>query len=141
MFTLVENLSKRRCYTIDEDDNISLIFSLLKKYNIGCLIVTTEKNNFPTGIVSERDLVRNFDGIYLGKLTKVKDIMTKKIIYCDLKTTSKDIMQIMTINRIRHLPIVDKNKLKGIVSIGDVVGRIISKYEEETRFLKDYINS
>ena len=141
MVSLVENLSKRDCFTIDENEKISLIFTLLKRHNIGCLVVTKKKKTKPSGIVSERDIVRNFDSIYMGKSIKVKDIMTKKIIYCDMNATSKDIMEIMNANKIRHLPIIDKDMLKGIVSIGDVVNRIISKYEQETRFLKEYINS
>ena len=141
MVSLVENLSKRDCFTIDENEKISLIFTLLKRHNIGCLVVTKKKKTKPSGIVSERDIVRNFDSIYMGKSIKVKDIMTKKIIYCDMNATSKDIMEIMSANKIRHLPIIDKDILKGIVSIGDVVNRIISKYEQETRFLKEYINS
>ena len=141
MVSLVENLSKRDCFTIDASEKISLIFTLLKKHNVGCLVVTKKKNTKPIGIVSERDIVRNFDSIYMGKSIKVKDIMTKKIIYCDMNATSKDIMEIMNANKIRHLPIIDKDMLKGIVSIGDVVNRIISKYEQETRFLKEYINS
>ena len=141
MVSLVENLSKRDCFTIDENEKISLIFTLLKRHNIGCLVVTKKKKTKPSGIVSERDIVRNFDSIYMGKSIKVKDIMTKKIIYCDMNATSKDIMEIMSANKIRHLPIIDKDMLKGIVSIGDVVNRIISKYEQETRFLKEYINS
>ena len=141
MVSLVENLSKRDCFTIDASEKISLIFTLLKKHNVGCLVVTKKKNTKPIGIVSERDIVRNFHSIYMGKFIKVKDIMTKKIIYCDMNATSKDIMKIMTANKIRHLPIIDKDILKGIVSIGDVVNRIISNYEEETRFLKEYINS
>ena len=141
MVSLVENLSKRDCHTIDENEKISLIFTLLKRYNIGCLVVTKKENTKPSGIVSERDIVRNFNDIYLGKSIKVKDIMTKRIIYCDMDATSKDIMEIMSTNKIRHLPIIDKDTLKGIVSIGDVVNKIISNYEEETRFLKEYINS
>ena len=58
-----------------------------------------------------------------------------------MNATSNDIMEIISANKIRHLPIIDKDMLKGIVSIGDVVNRIISKYEQETRFLKEYINS
>ena len=47
----------------------------------------------------------------------------------------------MTENKTRHLPIIDNDKLLGIVSIGDVVNRIIFNYEEETKYLKEYISS
>ena len=67
--------------------------------------------------------------------------MTKNIISCDLSVSSKELMKKMTKNKIRHLPIIDNNKLLGIVSIGDVVNRIIFNYEEETKYLKEYINN
>ena len=65
--------------------------------------------------------------------------MTREIISCDLKATSKDLMQIMTDSKIRHIPIIDNGKLLGIVSIGDVVNRIIFNYQKETKYLKEYI--
>ena len=67
--------------------------------------------------------------------------MTSNIISCDLSASSKELMEVMTKKKIRHLPIIDNNKLLGIVSIGDVVNRIIFNYEEETKFLKEYINN
>ena len=51
--------------------------------------------------------------------------MTKNIIFCNKNTSSKELMEIMSENKIRHIPIIEKNKLLGIVSIGDVVNRII----------------
>ena len=67
--------------------------------------------------------------------------MTSNIISCDLSASSKELMEVMTKKKIRHLPIIDNNKLIGIVSIGDVVNRIILNYEEETKYLKEYINN
>ena len=67
--------------------------------------------------------------------------MTPNIISCDLSATSNDLMKKMTENKIRHLPIIDNDKLLGIVSIGDVVNRIIFNYKEETKYLKEYISS
>ena len=67
--------------------------------------------------------------------------MTKNIILCNKNTSSKKIMEIMTENKIRHIPIIDKQKLLGIVSIGDVVNRIIENYAYETKLLKEYFDS
>ena len=67
--------------------------------------------------------------------------MTSNIISCNLSASSKELMEVMTKKKIRHLPIIDNNKLLGIVSIGDVVNRIIFNYKEETKFLKEYINN
>ena len=141
MVRLVETISKRSCLTINENEQISDLAYLLKKYNIGCLVVLDDSNKNPVGIVSERDLVKYFKEIISREVRLVKDIMTKNIISCDLSATSNDLMKKMTDNKIRHLPIIDKGKLLGIVSIGDVVNRIIFNYEEETKHLKEYISS
>ena len=67
--------------------------------------------------------------------------MTKNIIFCNKNTSSKELMEIMNENKIRHIPIMEKHKLLGIVSIGDVVNRIIENYAYETKYLREYINS
>ena len=141
MVSLVETLSKRSCLTIDKNEQISTLASLLKKHNIGCLIVLDTDANNPVGIVSERDLVKNFKEILNREISLVKDIMTSNIISCDLSVSSKELMEVMTKKKIRHLPIIDNHKLLGIVSIGDVVNRIIFRYEEETKYLREYINN
>ena len=141
MASLVNTLSKRSCLTIDQDEQISNLALLLKKHNIGCLIVTDNASSKPVGIVSERDLVKSFKEIINKEVLIVKNIMTSNIISCDLSATSNDLMKKMTENKIRHLPIIDNDKLLGIVSIGDVVNRIIFNYEEETKYLKEYISS
>ena len=141
MVSLVETLSKRSCLTIDKNEQISTLASILKNHNIGCLVVLDKDTANPVGIVSERDLVKNFQKILNREIVLVKDIMTSNIISCDLSASSKELMEVMTKMKIRHLPIIDNNKLLGIVSIGDVVNRIIFNYEEETKFLKEYINN
>ena len=93
------------------------------------------------GIVSKKNLVRNYEKILMDNKIKVKDFMTKNIILCNKNTSSKKIMEIMTENKIRHIPIIDKQKLLGIVSIGDVVNRIIENYAYETKLLKEYFDS
>ena len=141
MASLVNTLSKRSCLTIDKNEQISTLASILKNHNIGCLVVLDKDTANPVGIVSERDLVKNFQNILNREIVLVKDIMTSNIISCNLSASSKELMEVMTKKKIRHLPIIDNNKLLGIVSIGDVVNRIIFNYEEETKFLKEYINN
>ena len=98
-------------------------------------------SRIPIGIVSERDLIRSYSNIIKDRNIKVSQIMTKKIISCSLKTTSKELMEIMTNYKIRHIPIINKGKLLGIVSIGNVVSRLIKNYAEEKKQLREYINS
>ena len=139
--TLVQKLMKRTCITIDENSFIINLVEILNKNKVGCVVVTSMNSNYPVGIVSERDLVRNFEVILNNNIIKVKDVMTKNIIFCNKNTSSKELMEIMSKNKIRHIPIIEKNKLLGIVSIGDVVNRIIENYAYETKHLREYINS
>ena len=139
--TLVQKLMKRACITLDENSSIKSLVDTLNKNKVGCVIVTSLKSHYPVGIVSERDLVRNFKDILNNNTIKVKDVMTKNIIFCNKNTSSKELMEIMSKNKIRHIPIIEKNKLLGIVSIGDVVKRIIENYVYETKHLREYINS
>ena len=133
---LVENLAKRGCITIQKNSKISELVILLSSHNIGAVVVV-DKEKKPIGLVSERDIVRNF-----GKnVHVVNDIMTPTLITCDLSITSSELMELMNKQKIRHVPIIDKNKLIGIVSIGDVVKRLIEIYETENTNLKNYINS
>ena len=141
MATLVNSLINRGCITIEESSSIRELIELLNKNSVGCLVVLSEKNSSPAGIVSERDLIRNYSKIINNQDIKVSQIMTKKIISCNLKTTSKELMEIMTDFKIRHIPIINEGNLLGIVSIGDVVNRLIKNYAEETKQLREYINS
>ena len=139
--TLVQKLMKRPCITLDENSSIKNLVDTLNKNKVGSVIVTSSRANYPVGIVSERDLVRNYYKVLNNKYSKVKDVMTKNIIFCNKNTSSKKLMEIMSKNKIRHIPIIDQKKLLGIVSIGDVVNRIIENYAYETEHLRAYINS
>ena len=67
--------------------------------------------------------------------------MSKSLVTCDLNTSVTELMDEMTEKKIRHILIMEDQKLLGIVSIGDVVKHLINKIEEENKNLKDYINS
>ena len=139
--TLVQKLMKRPCITLDENSSIKNLVDTLNINKVDWVVVTSSKFNYSVGIVSERDIVRNFNKILNNKYSKVRDVMTKNIIFCNKNTSSKELMEIMNENKIRHIPIMDQHKLLGIVSIGDVVNRIIENYAYETKHLREYINS
>ena len=138
--TLVQKLMNRTCITIDGNSFIINLVKSLNKNKVGCVVVTSMNSNYPVGIVSERDLVRNYEKILNDNTIKVRDVMTKNIIFCNKNTSSKELMEIMSENKIRHIPIIEQHKLLGIVSIGDVVNRIIENYTYETKYLREYIN-
>ena len=67
--------------------------------------------------------------------------MSTKLITCGLSDSSSELMELMTKHKVRHIPIVNNGELIGMVTIGDVVNRLIEIYETETEYLKKYINS
>ena len=141
MAYLVETLADRGCITIADNASILILAELLQQHNIGA-VMAVAKNETPTGIVSERDIVRCLTNANTDKETTiVSEIMSKDFISCDLSTTSSELMEIMTRHKIRHIPIVENKKLLGMVSIGDVVSRLIDIYGAENEQLRTYINS
>ena len=138
--SFLTELLKRRVYTVRKDINLTEVIEKLAKLNVGSLPVV-DKDSKLLGIISERDLIKNayFFGSNNFLSFKVRDAMTKKVIKCNSMATSEDLMRLMTDCKIRHIPIVRGKILIGIVSIGDVVKRLLEKYKWETESLKQYI--
>ena len=141
MAYLVSQQAKRGCITIVETSSIQELATLLAKHNIGAVVVTSADNR-SVGIVSERDIVRYLESAEKPDLnTKVSEIMSPNFISCGLATKSSELMELMTEHKIRHVPILDNDQLVGMVSIGDVVNRLIEIYAEENAQLRQYINT
>ena len=141
MAYLVTRLAERGCVTITETATIKDLAALLAKHNFGAVVVVNPDNK-PTGIVSERDIVRHLDKSNFSLSdTVVSEIMSSNFISCGLETKSSELMELMTQNKIRHVPIMDNGRLTGMVSIGDVVSRLIDIYAKENEQLRLYINS
>ena len=141
MAYLVSQQAKRGCITIVETSSIQELATLLAKHNIGAVVVTSADNR-SVGIVSERDIVRYLESAEEPDLnTKVSEIMSPNFISCGLATKSSELMELMTEHKIRHVPILDNDQLVGMVSIGDVVNRLIEIYAEENAQLRQYINT
>jgi CBS domain-containing protein len=92
------------------------------------------------GIVSERDVVRALASAGAAALAlEVSRIMTREVVTCDLDDAIEDVMQAMTSGRFRHVPVVRRGELLGLVSIGDVVKARLTEARHETEALKAYI--
>jgi IMP dehydrogenase len=106
---------------------------------IGALLVKDEMGN-PVGVMSERDYARKV--ILLGKSSRdtlVNQIMSSNIIYVKPERSPEECMALMVNKRIRHLPVLDNNKLVGFISIGDVVKAVIDEKEFTIDQLVHYI--
>ncbi len=121
------------------DASLLDIAKTLREHSIGCIVVSDGKDGI-AGIVSERDLVRAIatSGTDILK-SPVSRIMTKKVVSCRKSDTIHTIMAAMTDGRFRHMPVMEDNKLIGVISIGDVVRLRIAEAELEAAAMRDYI--
>ncbi|MFN4143043.1 CBS domain-containing protein [Aestuariivirga sp.] len=127
--------------TVSPEDNVQTIVDTLARHRIGAVVVV-DGSGAISGIVSERDVVRAMAGSGAGVLNrKAREIMTAKVRTCSPSDSEAELMQLMTENRIRHLPVVANGKLAGMVSIGDVVKLRIESIEREAEEMKTYIAS
>jgi CBS domain-containing protein len=108
---------------------------------IGALVIVDDRQEI-VGIVSERDIVRELaqHGAEAG-MRPVSSAMTRNVVTCRRDDTIEYLMEQMTAQRFRHLPVVEDDALIGIVSIGDVVKNHIAEVEMEKTALRDYIAS
>jgi len=137
---LISKLLGRDVISLNEDNTIYDAINLLAKNKIGALpIVKNQK--ILCGIISERDIIRELAKDIKKNLKKslVSTIMTSKVITCNKFTKSDELMDIMTVNKIRHIPIIEGENLIGIISIGDVVKRLIEKFNLENDYLKSWL--
>ena len=110
----------------------------MSQYEIGALVIMENKK--VVGILSERDYARKI--ILQGKTSKetlVREIMSSELFSVAPDTSVEDAMVLMTGKHVRHLPVFDKTKFVGIISIGDVVKTIISNKDFLIDQLSDYI--
>ena len=111
----------------------------LAEHRIGALLVLGPDRRV-TGILSERDIVRVLAARGPAALDEqVGSVMTRNVVTCSGNETVSEIMERMTAHRFRHLPVVEQNKLVGIISIGDVVKTRVEEIEGESNALRDYI--
>ena len=113
----------------------------LSDRKIGALLITGAGGRL-TGIVSERDIVRALAQHGPGALQlPLTDVMTRRVVTCAPGDTVSDIMEQMTSGKFRHLPVLESDRLVGIVSIGDVVKLRLAELEHEQNALRDYIQT
>jgi len=125
-------------HSVSPQSSVRQALELMADKNIGALLVLEE--NQLVGMFSERDYARKV--VLKGKSsvdTQVQDIMTTEVICVKVNQTFTECMQTMTDHHIRHLPVMDEQKVIGLISIGDVVKVILQEHTRTIEELKSYI--
>lgn len=140
MKPFISKILARDCITVQQNLTLRKVAKILTNNRIGAVPVL-DASGALAGILSERDLVKSLNNdIDLDKNT-ASDLMTTDLIVTSAEVSSSVLMKLMTDHKIRHVPIVSEDRLIGIVSIGDVVKRLLEKFEMETEQLRMFINS
>lgn len=129
----------RHIISVAPDTSVLDAIKIMADKAIGSLVVMDD--NEIRGIMSERDYARKV--IIKGRSsesTQVSEIMTADVVTTSSAQTVNDCMALMTEKRIRHLPVVEDNRVIGMISIGDLVQAIISDQKEEIEQLEHYIS-
>lgn len=125
-------------WSVSPDGSVYDALTLMAEKNVGALLVM--ESDRVVGIISERDYARKV--ILKGKSSKelaVKEIMTSRVVWVRPEQTMEECMELMTDKHIRHLPVLDEDRLVGLISIGDVVKAIIAEKEFIIGQLEGYI--
>jgi len=126
-------------YSVTPESTVFEALTIMADNGVGALLVLEGEKL--VGILSERDYARKV--ILLGKSSreaKAKEIMSDKVLYVHPYRTAEECMAIMINKRIRHLPVLDNEKLVGVISIGDVVKAVIDEKEFVIEQLEEYIS-
>jgi CBS domain-containing protein len=130
-----------RVLTIRPSETISAFVKRITAEKVGAMVVSSDGVR-PEGIITERDVVHGLAQHGTGLLAmEVREVMTRRVIICTPDDSIKAVMIQMTRGRTRHLPVMDGDKLAGVISIGDVVKSRLENAELEANVLRDYITT
>ena len=125
-------------YVVDSSDSVFKALEIMAEANISAVMVT--EGDKIVGIFTERDYSRKCELKGLSaKNTSVRDLMTEKMLTVTLETTMDQCMGLMNQYHIRHLPVIEDDKMVGMVSMRDVVDILISERESTIKGLENYI--
>jgi len=135
---ILESKPDQAIYTIGPEASVLDAVKLMAERNIAAVLVL--EGETLVGIITERDYARKI--VLMARSsreTRVREVMSSQVMYVRPGQSSEECMALMTENRMRHLPVIDRGKLIGLVSIGDLVKDVISEQKLTIRQLEHYI--
>lgn len=127
--------------TIGPNATLEDAIAILTRHRIGAVVVLGADQRV-IGILSERDIVRALADRSAAALKEpLAQTMTRVVVTCGEGDTISEIMERMTRGRFRHVPVLEQDRLVGIISIGDVVKQRLGEMERESEALRDYIQT
>ena len=122
---------------VDSGSTVDTAVRKMEDRNIGALLVFEEGTL--AGMFTERDVIKAWVHNSAFDKVQLKDVMTKNLCVVEPDNDLEEVMTVMTNEKIRHLPVIDKGKIVGLISIRDVVKYHIGNLKAEVHYLKDYI--
>lgn len=137
---LAEHILRRKgrdTITIEPDAPLKDAVDAFSEYDIGALVVE-EADGDVVGLLSERDVVRALSDRDPGVLDHaVRSVMSTEVLTCTPQDGVKELMEVVTHRRVRHLPVLEDGELNGIISIGDLLKTRIEEVETEQEILRE----
>jgi len=136
---ILKSKPDKTVYSTTASSSVFDAIKLMAEKNVGALVVM--EGGAIVGVITERDYARKI--VLMARSSKdtpVREIMTSPVMYVQPDRTSEECMALMTEYRVRHLPVIDKGEVIGLVSIGDLVKDVISEQKFIIQQLEQYIS-
>lgn len=137
---LIKNKSISQILSISPESSVLDAIRIMADNNVGAVLVETIADKVQ-GILTERDVIRKVDAnLRSAENTKVREVMTEKVLYVESNQTIEECMEIMNAKGIRHLPVYENGDLLGLISVRDVLREVIAEQKSMISHLEKYIS-